>query len=196
MASMEVSRLRFGAVVIEWDSAHAFPIALDHERPGCFVTQCVVTYRYGTGDFRMPIAKGFRFDGASVPWFVRMIPGLAKLDWHLLATLPHDWVCEHPELLPRPVGDAIFLSVLLAIAETQFAAGERKKKQYLSGMMYLAVWSWTVYRALCGVGINTSRVPPLETLSAMTYATLRRGEAGNPQPGGVGCFAERNCPHV
>lgn len=135
--------LRLGEITIEWDAQFAFPIAIDHEQEDVFVTQCAIDYRWGIGRYALLVERGYRFDGASIPWLVRLLPWWRKLGWHLLAALPHDWVCDHPELLPRPVGDGIFLSVLLGLARSGF-----QRRQ--AWVMYVGVWAYTVWLALRG----------------------------------------------
>ena len=151
----EPGRLVLGAVRIEWDAAVADPIVADLARPGWFRTACVIRYWYGTFPHPFEIPAGFSFDGASIPWFARLL--FAKYDWHLLAALPHDYVCDHPELLPRPIGDGIFISVLLALADSCANGQRRWWKQVEAWAMYLAVWSWTVWQAMQhGVRVNVS----------------------------------------
>jgi hypothetical protein len=105
--------------------------------------QTEIRYRYGKGDYYLPIPADYGFDGASIPWLVRIVPGFQKLDWHLLAALPHDYVIDHPELLPRSVADGIFVEVLVALAEHRKGAGGflRWAQGYL---MYFAVWTWNI----------------------------------------------------
>jgi hypothetical protein len=136
-------QLVFGPVIVEWDSAYKFPIVVDLETPGRFITLCEIRYRYGTGDYCLPIKEDYSFDGASIPWLIRIVPGFARLDWHLLAALPHDYVIDHPQLLPRSIADGIFVEVLVALAESRKGTGGflRWVQSYL---MYCAVWSWNI----------------------------------------------------
>jgi len=186
----DLRRLRFGLVVIEWNAAYAFPIALDHTRPGWFVTQCPLRYGYGYNDESLWIRANYRFNGASIPWFLRWLPGCQMLDWHLLAALPHDYVCDHPEYLPRPVGDGIFISVLMAIAQEQGARSEERGvwnsrlKKLQSIAMFVSVWSWTVVQAVRGAYLNTTGLLPRGSDLAMDYATYRRTAQRDPQAGG------------
>lgn len=146
-----VRRLQLGGVTLEWDAIFRFPIVAHPARAGWFLTQCRVVYSYGLYDFPVPI--DFAFDGASIPWFIQIVPGFAAHDWHLLATLIHDYVCEHPEELPRPVGDGIFVSVMLAIAahsRRNASGGEKMLRTVQAWLMYAAVTGYTLYRALGG----------------------------------------------
>lgn len=156
-------QLVFGPVVIEWDAHYRFPIAVDHERPGWFVTQCRVIYRYGDGEYFLPIREDYSFDGASIPWLIRIAPGFAKLDWHLLAALPHDYVIDHPTKMPRSVADGIFVSVLVALAENR--KDSSKKLTKIQGyLMFLAVWTWTIWTRISHPPNNVATPPPVATI--------------------------------
>ena len=59
------------------------------------------------------IGRGYTWDGASIPWWVWWIIGRPMEPRFALASLAHDWVCEHAETRPQRVfGDAIFLWLL------------------------------------------------------------------------------------
>lgn len=152
-------QLIFGPVIVEWDSAYVFPIVIDLSKHNWFLTQCEVRYRYGKGDYYLPIRAGYGFDGASIPWLIRLVPGFAKLDWHLLAALPHDFVIDNPDLLPRSVADGIFVSVLVALADNRKDSGGfiRKLQGYL---MFCAVWSWTIGTRILHPPNNKEARPP------------------------------------
>lgn len=155
---MPVKQLVFGPVVIEWDERYKFPIAVNLERVGYFTTQCAVTYRYGVGEYYLRIPEDFTFDGASIPWLIRIVPGFAKLDWHLLAALPHDYICDNQELLPRSVGDGIFVSVLIALADNRMDASKKMTK--IQGyLMFLAVWSYTIWSRIRNPPNNKAKPP-------------------------------------
>jgi hypothetical protein len=170
-------QLVFGPVVIEWDAMYRFPIAVDHEKPGWFVTQCEIRYRYGKGDYFLKIRENYSSDGASIPWIIRIVPGFAKLDWHLLAALPHDFIIDNPDLLPRSVADGIFISVLIALAENR--KDSSKKLTKLQGhLMFLAVWSWTVWNRLVNPPNNASQPPHVDEVpSTQQTSTERQAEA-------------------
>jgi len=60
--------------------------------------------------FRFTIGRGFRFDGASVPWFLRWIAGRGRFG--VLAPMVHDWMHERlgnvkPEILRGEVGNTM-----------------------------------------------------------------------------------------
>lgn len=76
-----------------------------------YVTIDVCAIRFGPHE--LVIGKGFTFDGPSIPRILWWIAGLSPCDLDtVLAALVHDWVCEHPDELPRIVGDAIFFHLL------------------------------------------------------------------------------------
>jgi hypothetical protein len=159
-------QLIFGPVIVEWDPPYLFPILIDLSKHNWFVTQCEIRYRYGKGDYFLPIRAGYGFDGASIPWLIRIVPGFAKLDWHLIAALPHDYVIDHPELLPRSVADGIFVSVLVALAENRKDANRfiTKVQGYL---MYFAVWTWTtIVTRIRHPPNNYEAKPPEQVLQA------------------------------
>lgn len=155
-------QLVFGPVVIEWDARYKFPIAVNLEKVGYFTTQCAVTYRYGDGEYFLRIHEDYSFDGASIPWIIRIVPGFAKLDWHLLAALPHDFVIDNPKKMPRSVADGIFVSVLVALAENRTDASKKMTK--IQGyLMFLAVWTWTIWTRIRHPPNNVSLPPPVLT---------------------------------
>ena len=185
-------QLVFGPVVIEWSARYKFPIAVNLERVGYFTTQCEVTYRYGDGDYFLKIKEDYTFDGATIPWLIRIVPGFAKLDWHLLAALPHDYVCDNPSLLPRSVGDGIFVSVLIALAENRMDASKRMTK-FQGYLMFLAVWTWTVVTRIANppnqkakppvaVVVKDPDVSPEDALSAITESTKEETSEAPPTP--------------
>lgn len=101
------------AVPIEIVSELAYPVVPnfggDPDKP--FIAACDVTFRYGHHEMVVP--KGFEFDGASVPRWIWWIHGFAPWERDtLLAALIHDYLCEHPEELPRIIADAIFCATL------------------------------------------------------------------------------------
>jgi hypothetical protein len=151
MGELVKHRRRFGDVFVEWHlperpECFASPILLDVDRLNgktWAITQCAIGYGYG--DYVLWIPAGFQFDGASVPLWLWWIPGMSPLGRHVWAALPHDWICEHPEVLPRVVGDAIFGHVLWQLYKTNEAERrggwlERSK----TFAMYLAVraYAW------------------------------------------------------
>lgn len=154
-------QLVFGPVIIEWDARYKFPIAVNLDQIGMFTTVCMITYRYGDGEYYLTIPEGFTFDGASIPWIIRIVPGFAKLDWHLLAALPHDYACDNPNKIPRSVGDGIFVSVLVALAENRKDAS--KKLTVVQGyLMFLAVWTWTILTRIRNPPNNAAKPPEVK----------------------------------
>jgi hypothetical protein len=111
-----------------------WPIAVNHRMNGAkpFVTLCPIVFVWR--EHRLTIRKGYQFDGASVPralWWVR---GFSPLDRSIVAALAHDWICDHPNLLPRIVGDAIFFALLVDSGVPRWRAS----------IMYLGVRAWSV----------------------------------------------------
>lgn len=104
-----------GAAVITWSVGYPFPIAVNHKRLNgkvWLVTLCPITYRLGRHTLLIPV--GYEFDGASIPRLFWMIPGFAPLGAHLWGALIHDFCCDNPAEVPRPIGDAIFGLMLVA----------------------------------------------------------------------------------
>jgi hypothetical protein len=149
-------RIELGEVSITWDSQHRLPIADVLERAGLHVVITPITFRYGT--YVLVIPAGFCFDGATIPWFIRWLPGFAKHDWHFLATLPHDYICVHPEILPRPIGDAIFISVMLALVnhrrQTARGAWQCSLRTVQAWLMFMAVSGYTIFSASRGAAVQ------------------------------------------
>jgi hypothetical protein len=70
-----------------------------------------VTFRLG--DVERTIPAGFEFDGPTIPRLLWWIPGLSPADIDAaLASCLHDWCCDHPDLVPRAYGDALFFVML------------------------------------------------------------------------------------
>jgi Protein of unknown function (DUF1353) len=124
------------SAVVVIEAELQFPIAVNHLMNGHppFVTLCPIVFRLG--EHRLPVPRGFQFDGASVPRWLWWLKGFSPLDRSIVAALAHDWLCEHPEILPRVVGDAIFISLLRRSGISEWRAT----------LMYLAVRAWSVCR--------------------------------------------------
>lgn len=76
-----------------------------------YVTDGIVRIRYGKHSLEIP--SGYEFDGPSIPRLFWSIVGLSPLDDEaLFASLGHDWVCDHPDEMPRVMGDALFVSAM------------------------------------------------------------------------------------
>lgn len=165
--SVPHKQLVFGPVVIEWDAKYRFPVVPYYEKDNWFITQCAVTYRYGDGDYPLVIEDGFQFDGASIPWWIRWAPGFKKIDWHLLAALPHDYCLERPSKWPRSVADGIFVSVLIALAEYRMGSAKEMtmKRRWITKFqgywMFMAVWSWTIATRIMHPPNNVSKPPDI-----------------------------------
>lgn len=130
--------LRFGDVSIEWQYLTDYPIAINHYRlgsPKLLSTTCVVTFR--RGEFAVDVDAGFEFDGASIPRIFWWIPGFAPIGPHLWAALLHDYLCDHPDKLPRTIADAVFAEL---IEET--GIGWRGR------IMIAAVWAYGLAKVL------------------------------------------------
>lgn len=105
--------LKFGRLVIHW-SGPEFPIAVNHtqlngDKP--FVTATAVVYYRGHQSITVPI--GYAFDGASIPRIFWLLPGFAPLGKHIWAALAHDFACDNPEEIDRPIADGWFETLLL-----------------------------------------------------------------------------------
>lgn len=107
-----------------------------------FVTDGWIKFRYGKRELEVP--HGTEFDGPSIPRICWSISGLSPLDDDtLLASCAHDWICDHPDEMPRVMGDALFVSAMGPIVfNGQTYPGVPKCRRRA---MYLAVRLWTTY---------------------------------------------------
>lgn len=90
--------------------------------------------------FEVSIPFAYTWDGASIPRQLWWLAGRPMDPRFALASLVHDWICEHAETRPQRVfGDAMFLWLLRD-------AGLPKWRQY---GMWLGVSAWRrfVWRA-------------------------------------------------
>lgn len=145
--------LEFGSVRISWPGHFHFPVAINHRKLNgdkFLITQCPITYRWG--ELHKTVWSDFLFDGASVPAIVRLVPGYHKIGWHLFAALIHDFSCDFPRELPRPIGDGMFRALLLEIAA--HSRGSAKfKRRYQAWAMSAAVSLWTAVQGIRGVDV-------------------------------------------
>ena len=150
---MPLRQLQLGLIRVSWTAAYEYPIAKNHlpmngDKP--LITQCVVIYSYG--DLKWPVDAKFHFDGASNPFIVQFLGFLLgmfqKESWHLLADLPHDFACEHPEKMPRTIADAMFFELLLALAQLR---QEHIRKKLRHARTWRAKAWLRVRRVQCGV---------------------------------------------
>jgi hypothetical protein len=117
------------------------PFAIDDaalSSPKKYVTQTALVYSYGPHALELPAR--YAGDLASFPWLARLWmawKGLDVVDEHLWAAWPHDYVCDHPEELPRAIGDAIFGHLLDELA------AEKKLKRRQALEMFWAVRLYT-----------------------------------------------------
>lgn len=133
--------LQFVRVWIEWalhTSVPPMPVAVNWGKLGGdrdLITLSDVTFRRGI--YSLTVPRGYEFDGASIPRMFRWLRGYERIGRHIWAALAHDYMCDHPELLPRVIADAIFITLLLdtGVDESQ------------SHRMYRAVRLWSTYRA-------------------------------------------------
>ena len=136
---------RFGDVAIEFSLPAGIvnPIAVNDEAlngSDFFVTQCEIVYRYGAHS--LPIPRRFIFDGASIPRRLWGLKGFSPLEVHLWAALPHDFICEHPEVLPRGIGDAIFGHILDQIAREKKLASKQALEMFWAVRLYTRLKEW------------------------------------------------------
>ncbi len=142
--------LTFGPVEISWDGRYEWPIAINHTKLNgdkFLITQCDITFKIG--EIVKTVWAGFLFDGASIPWYIRWAPGYSKIGWHLFADCIHDFSCDYPSAIPRPIGDGIFATLLLALAANG-SKSHRKKRKYQAWSMARAVSVFTFMQALKG----------------------------------------------
>ena len=141
-----VEHLRvFGDVRIEFALPRGItnPIAVnDEEFDGSkyFVTQSEIVYRYGQHALAIPAR--YPFDGASIPRRLWGLKGYSPLEIHIWAALPHDYICEHPEVLPRGIGDAIFDHILGQLASERKLARRQALEMYWAVRLYTRLKAW------------------------------------------------------
>lgn len=147
---MTPRELEFGAVKIQWDGRFNWPIAINHTKLNgdkFLITQCPITYKIG--ELQKSVWADYLFDGASIPWYIRWVPGYNKIGWHLFASCIHDFSCDYPREIPRPIGDGIFTTLLLELAANG-SRSHRKKRKCQAWSMARAVGLFTLMQAWRG----------------------------------------------
>ena len=88
------------------------PVCLDGDRL-VFVSAFVVLLETGGGEYRIAFTEGYSWDGATIPRLLWSLMGYPLQKELRLASLIHDWRCEHARTgAERMVGDALFLELL------------------------------------------------------------------------------------
>jgi hypothetical protein len=98
------------------------------------VTQTWLRYQYGP--YHLDVPPRYSSDGGSIPWLARWIFGYEPFDDDVWAYLPHDLICEHPEILPRGIGDAILGHVLEEIAARKKARRRDALRKFWAVRLY------------------------------------------------------------
>jgi hypothetical protein len=121
---LEVGHLGFGLVRIAWQVPQQMtPLGIAHwalngHRVYCLNSDLHYTIGRGANAIHLKVpmlnstGERWTFDGASIPWYIDLLPGFDKLGWHVWGVIPHDKCCEDGDEFPRAIGDAIFLEVL------------------------------------------------------------------------------------
>ena len=88
------------------------PVCLIGERLVFLRAFCVVL-ETGGGTYKISLPEGYSWDGATIPRVWWSIMGHPLKQEFRLASLIHDWRCEHAKTgAERMVGDALFLECL------------------------------------------------------------------------------------
>ena len=88
------------------------PVCLMGERLVFLRAFCVVL-ETGGGVYKIGLPEGYSWDGATIPRVWWSIMGHPLKQEFRLASLVHDWRCEHAKTgAERMVGDALFLELL------------------------------------------------------------------------------------
>ena len=87
---------------------------------------------------RLP--AGYRWDGASIPWWARWLFGKPLLPQYRWASLWHDRLCETAQCIEdRTIADAVFLRLLKEAGVGRY----RRKAMWLAVRVY-GIWVWTI----------------------------------------------------
>lgn len=97
---------------------------------------------YVLGDYVLAVPPRFASDGGSIPWWAQLVWGYDPYDDDLWGYFLHDYICEHPELLPRGIGDAILGHLLEAIAAEKKQRRSDAIKQYAAVRAYTRALEW------------------------------------------------------
>lgn len=105
-------------------------------------TLCAVTFQFGSHKEVVP--AGYYFDGPTIPRPLWVIAGLSPLDDEtVLPSLIHDWICDNPDVLPRVMGDGLFVTAMsVMVFNGRVVRGVPRWRRI---PMYLAVRAWTTY---------------------------------------------------
>ena len=88
------------------------PVCLMGERL-VFMRSFTVVLETGGGVYKISLSEGYSWDGATIPRVWWSIMGHPLKQEFRLASLVHDWRCEHARTgAERMVGDALFLECL------------------------------------------------------------------------------------
>ena len=100
-----------GAVVTS-TRCEDLPVCLIGDRL-VFASAFVLLLETGGGVYKISLAEGYSWDGATIPRVWWSIMGHPLKQEFRLASLVHDWRCEHAKTgAERMVGDALFLELL------------------------------------------------------------------------------------
>jgi hypothetical protein len=119
------------------------PFALNdealHTAKKC-VGQTARRYEYGSHSVDVPARHAS--DGGTIPWLARLLLGYDPFDDDLWAYDLHDYICEHPEILPRGIGDAILGHMLEAIAAEKKLRRRDALRKFWAVRIYTRLLEW------------------------------------------------------
>lgn len=97
---------------------------------------------YANKKIRERIQRGFKSDGCTIPYVFRWLMGCPHTGAYLPASLIHDWILEHPEVVHynRQFASRIFKQALLNEGVSPLKAH----------VMYMAVEFWQSVKNLKG----------------------------------------------
>lgn len=130
-----VMQRQFGTITVEWNSEYKSPFMDDHDRAfeeGWLVADDLRFKENGATVLFIP--RGYSFDGSSVPRLFQLF-GLKPKGVTLWPAVAHDWCCEHPHLISRERGDALFLELA-----ANSGAGRFKVFCYVIGIRLYSWW--------------------------------------------------------